>query len=529
MLFAIAAVGILVSGLGGCSGSKSDRNRPKLLLTEPYEAPNRLVGSLSEVSPPDVVQQLGQYLERYQPQVDILAPRQGQTLEATSVSVRLQVKDLPLFQDEALGLGPHLRVVLDDGPAEAIYDIQAPLEFTDLAAGSHTLRVWAERPWHESFKNQGAYAEATFHVFTQTPRYAPKGDRPQIAYSQPQGSYGAEPILLDFYLRNAPLHLIAQEDGADDILDWRIRCTINGQSFVFDQWQPIYLTGFKTGLNWVKLELIDETGRLIENAFNSAVRLIDYQPGGDDALSKLMGNDVSIAEIARIVDPDYELPVEPVAESESEPAIEPEPNSDIDADSESGADSQAPAGESDESKDIDDTINGAIDSVDPSVEAVQPSGPDDSEVDEAGLAESQDSLEETESQTVEPEVAPSDRAVDQIEALPSEADDPERDAASERGDSTTSSSDAKASRSQGLEEDNNATMTDPVEAKGSDRVNPPMSKSSSEAELQAAESILEPSQSETVTELNDKAPPEPKLSVPRPADLDQTDKSAESQ
>jgi hypothetical protein len=44
-----------------------------------------------------------------------------------------------------------------------------------------------------------------------------------------------------------PLHMTAQEDPKDDIHDWRIRCTVNGESFVFDEWQPFYLKGFEPG------------------------------------------------------------------------------------------------------------------------------------------------------------------------------------------------------------------------------------------------------------------------------------------
>jgi hypothetical protein len=68
-----------------------------------------------------------------------------------------------------------------------------------------------------------------------------------LTYSRPTGSYGAEPIMLDFYLTNAPLHLVAQENPDDEIADWRIRVTVNGESFVLDRWQPVYLKGFKPG------------------------------------------------------------------------------------------------------------------------------------------------------------------------------------------------------------------------------------------------------------------------------------------
>jgi hypothetical protein len=104
--------------------------------------------------------------------------------------------------------------------------------------------------------------------------------------------------MLDFYLTNAPLHLVAQENPNDDIADWRIRVTINEESFVLDRWQPIYLKGFKRGKNWVKLEFLDEEGNPVKNVFNNTVRLISYEPKGKDTLSKLVRGDLS-AEAAR--------------------------------------------------------------------------------------------------------------------------------------------------------------------------------------------------------------------------------------
>jgi hypothetical protein len=145
------------------------------------------------------------------------------------------------------GLGPHLHVILDNQPYQAVYDLDKPLVFEDLPPGTHTLRVFRLPPWHESFKNEGAYAQTTFHIFTKTTDNNPDPALPLLTYSRPTGSYGAEPIMLDFYLTNAPLHLVAQESADDDIADWRIRVTANGQSFVLDRWQPVYLKGFKRG------------------------------------------------------------------------------------------------------------------------------------------------------------------------------------------------------------------------------------------------------------------------------------------
>jgi len=271
---------------------------------------SKLAGKISEVSPPEVIQQLNQMLEKYQPQVSIVSPRQNEVLDDNTVSVRFTVKDLPLYKDEKLGLGSHLHVFLDDQPYQAVYDVSQPVVFKDLAAGTHTIRAFAGRPWHESFKNDGAYAQTTFHVFTKTPNNNPDPKLPLLTYSRPQATYGAEPVLLDFYLTNAPLHLVAQEDDKDDVADWRVKVTANGDSFTLDRWQPIYLKGFKPGKNWVQLEYIDEKGNPIQNVYNNTARVFSYEPNGQDTLSKLVRGEIPFEQAAAIVDPNYKPVIE---------------------------------------------------------------------------------------------------------------------------------------------------------------------------------------------------------------------------
>jgi hypothetical protein len=303
-LVALFAAAVLILGLASCGAG-----HPELLKSENKSGSDpALVNRISEVSPPEAIQKLRQDLEIYQPQVSILNPKPDEVLQDIDVSVEFQVKGLPLFKYANLGLGPHLQVVLDNQPYAAVYDINQPLTLSDLEPGTHTLQVFATRPWEESFKNEGAAAQTTFHVFTKTDNNNPDRTLPLLTYNSPQGSYGAEPILLDFYLTNAPLHEVAQENSQDEILDWKIRATVNGESFAIDQWQPIYLKGFKPGKNWVQLELIDEQGNIVKNAFNNTVRLINYQPLGQDTLSKLVRGELTAAEARGIVDRSYQAP-----------------------------------------------------------------------------------------------------------------------------------------------------------------------------------------------------------------------------
>ncbi len=316
---------ILILGLTSC-GEKAGSQEVSIGSGENSPQISQISKQFSEVSPPSVIQELRSTLEAYQPQVTIITPKPDEVFQDNKIAASFQVKDLPIFKDPQWELGPHLHVILDNQPYIPVYDLNQPLVLSDLSPGTHTLRVFASRPWHESFKNEGAYTQATFHIFTKTDDNNPSPELPLLTYSRPQRNYGAEPILLDFYLTNAPLHLVAKENANNEFSDWRIRCTINGESFIFDRWQAIYLKGFKPGQNWVKLEFLDNQGNAVKNAFNTTVRLTSYQPKGKDTLSRIVRGELTANEVRRIVDPNYTVKVpatKPTPAIEKIPQIQP--------------------------------------------------------------------------------------------------------------------------------------------------------------------------------------------------------------
>ncbi|TVP58167.1 MAG: hypothetical protein EA343_21810 [Nodularia sp. (in: Bacteria)] len=306
---------VLVFSLTSCAEKAGSQEVPVSQRNNPPKI-SQISQQFSEVSPPEVIQELRLTLENYRPQVTILSPQPDEILQDSKVTVNFQVKDIPIFKDPELELGPHLHVILDNQPYIAVYDVNKSLVLPEVSPGTHTLRVFASRPWHESFKNEGAYAQTTFHIFTKTEDNNPDPTLPVLTYSRPKGSYGAEPILLDFYLTNAPLHLVAEDNPNDTVSDWRIRCTINNESFILDRWQPIYLKGFKPGKNWVKLEFLDNQGNSLKNAFNTTARLINYQPKGKDTLSRIVRGELKADQARSIVDPNY---------TAKKPVIEPSP------------------------------------------------------------------------------------------------------------------------------------------------------------------------------------------------------------
>ncbi|MEH1891099.1 MAG: hypothetical protein V7K92_17170 [Nostoc sp.] len=315
---------VLVLSLTSC-GEKVGSQEVSTGYRENPAQISQISKQFSEVSPPAVVQELRTILEVYQPQVTIVTPKPDEIFQDNKITASFQVKDLPIFKDPELQLGPHLHVILDNQPYIPIYDLNQPLLLPDLSPGTHTLRVFASRPWHESFKNEGAYAQTRFHVFTKTDDNNPDPKLPLLTYSRPQSSYGAEPILLDFYLTNAPLHLVGKENANDEFSDWRIRSTINGESFIFDRWQAVYLKGFRPGKNWVKLEFLDNQGNPVKNAFNTTVRLIDYQPKGKDTLSRIVRGELTADEVRPVVDQNYRLVAKPTPTPsvEKTPEIQP--------------------------------------------------------------------------------------------------------------------------------------------------------------------------------------------------------------
>ena len=279
-----------------------------LASTSPRKSPQ--VADVVEVSPPETIQKLRSEIDQYQPQVKILSPAADQLLKDDTVSVRFEVKDLPVFKDATLGLGPHIHVFLDNQPYQEVYDLSQPLIFKELTPGTHTIRAVASRPWFESFKNPGAYAQVTFHVFTQTEGNTPTANLPLLTYGQPQGQIGAETVLLDFYLSNVGSPDANSSSHTPE--NWQALVSTNGSSFYVDEWEPLYIKGLKPGKNWVRIQLTDRRGQPIDNAFNDTIRVIEVQDNNNDTLSRLIRGDLSAVDAGGIVDPNYKRPPSPV-------------------------------------------------------------------------------------------------------------------------------------------------------------------------------------------------------------------------
>ncbi|MEL6495178.1 MAG: hypothetical protein AAFQ41_08635 [Cyanobacteria bacterium J06623_7] len=335
MKFKTIIIMLLLSCLVSCdrlnlaNSFQGDRQSESLVLATS--------SNLRETTAPKSVRQLSQQLWSDRPQVKIIAPQAGQTFERADVMVEIAVENFKLFRDDRLNLGNHLNLIVDNEPLREIYNVEEPIIIKDLAPGTHTLRVLAVHPWGESIKTAPAYAQTRFNVLTETQANLPNSDYPLLTYSSPSGTYGAEPILLDFYLQDSE----GEINSEGKFTDYSIRATVNGTSFTIDSWQPHYLQGFEPGDNWVQLELIDKSGNPIENAFNNTVRVFNYNPQQEDALARLVTNQISFDDVRSAInqdDSDSSVPVPaaldsaPPSELAASKSIPPEPETELETD-----------------------------------------------------------------------------------------------------------------------------------------------------------------------------------------------------
>jgi hypothetical protein len=180
-----------------------------------------------------------------------------------------------------LGIGPHLAVQIDDQPPLRISDHrpsdpgdQLLVNLPPLAPGSHRITAYAALPWGEAVKDPGATARLRLHSVAANPLSLPTPGSPELIPVSPAELGGGEPLLLDWLLYDAPLQHLRQGDDS-----WRLRVSINGDSFLVDQNAPLWLRGWHQGSNALQLELVDGRGEPLNPPYNSLVRQVTLAGG----------------------------------------------------------------------------------------------------------------------------------------------------------------------------------------------------------------------------------------------------------
>lgn len=297
LLLALGTVAVLIASFA--AGNRDDASTTATTTLAPPPAQTlTLVARPQKIL--DLMKARGEQ-DQARPTIKIVSPGKDEAVNRSRVEVKLDLSgDLKGYmphKDAATGKGNHIHVILDNQPYEAYYELGQPFELRNLAEGRHTLRVFPSRPWHESYKDDGAFQMVTFTVKgggdaakptttnsgqTMAPPREGKdfpasagGDvnpaKPLLTYSRPKGEYkdaDADPIMIDFWLSGAKL----KGDGGE----YRVRYIVDDDEPKFiDKWEPIWLAGWINGKHTVRLELLDKDDRPVENGgYNTTSREI---------------------------------------------------------------------------------------------------------------------------------------------------------------------------------------------------------------------------------------------------------------
>ncbi len=315
---ALLTFAFALSLLAGCTSANDNSNTTATTsVTPPAASPTPAKQNLTVVPRPskteDQMKQRGEQ-DQAKPTLRIVSPAKGAVINGSTVSVKLtldgDLKGYKPHKDPATGKGNHIHVILDNQPYEAYYELDQPFELRNVTEGKHTLRVFPSRPWHESYKNEGAFQMVAFTVRgggdASKPTTTGSGQKmadnknagadanaattregkdvaasqggdvdpqkPLLTYSRPKGDYtgeDADPIMIDFWLSNGKL----QGDGGQ----YRVRYSVDGGEVKYiEKWGPIWLTGWIGGKHSVKLELVDKDDKVVDNGgYNSTTRDIN--------------------------------------------------------------------------------------------------------------------------------------------------------------------------------------------------------------------------------------------------------------
>ena len=153
--------------------------------------------------------------------------------------------------------GQHIHVIVNNGPYSAKY--QSSFE-QKLESGNNVILSFLSRSYHESVKNSNSYSLIQVGDGERI-----DASKELLFYSRPKGNYkgkDTEKVLLDFFLVNTNL----SADGN------RVKATIMDKEFIIDEWAPYYIEGLPNGEIYIKLELQNLNGDLIDSPFNPSER-----------------------------------------------------------------------------------------------------------------------------------------------------------------------------------------------------------------------------------------------------------------
>lgn len=196
--------------------------------------------------------------------VKVLTPQMEEVLPGPDVKVHVEVTGL----DIRPGCNS-LHLMLDNEPFAVKYDLSRPHVFHDVPPGTHTLRVYAANPYHEMIPD--TLCIIPFAVEYHDGENRPERGEPMLTYVLPQGEYrgiDCGDIILNFAVSGAPL----SRHG------YRVQYYVDGRRYILYRPESAHLRDLEAGYHRIRMELVDERGRIVPGPFNSVERTILLSP-----------------------------------------------------------------------------------------------------------------------------------------------------------------------------------------------------------------------------------------------------------
>jgi hypothetical protein len=289
----------------------------------PSSAPS---GKIQEVAPPGAVQQLRQELQRHHPSLRLVAPSNDTIVATEELELSFEITDWPLSSDPELGLGPHIAIQIDDRSPLRLSDSndnRLTVRIDDLEAGSHRFSAWAAYPWGEAVQSPGASIQGRVHLWQKLQGRQPDRDAPWLVPVPPAGEQGLQPLLVDWLLWNAPLQNLREGDGR-----WRLRISIDGDSFLVDHQEALWLKGSNGSSSYdIQMELLNGLGEPITPVFNNQLIHLKAPSGPKPVWMQSRLNESQLARLSGSPEPEtpetVEQPQEAPQKAEQPPQLAP--------------------------------------------------------------------------------------------------------------------------------------------------------------------------------------------------------------
>lgn len=175
----------------------------------------------------------------------------------------------------------------------------------------------------EAVHSPGASIEGRVHLWQKLQGTQPDRDAPWLVPVPPAGEQGLQPLLVDWLLWNAPLQNLREGDGR-----WRLRISIDGDSFLVDHQEALWLKGSNgVSSHDIQMELLNGLGEPITPVFNNQLVHLKTPSGPKPGWMRSRLNESQLARLSGSPEPEtpetVEQPQEAPQKAEQPPQLAP--------------------------------------------------------------------------------------------------------------------------------------------------------------------------------------------------------------